>query len=361
MPAYKDEKKNRWYVKFKYKDWTGTRKDVTKRGFLTKRDALQWERDFFAQKVGSPDVSFENFVETYKRDREPRLKESTVMTKENIIDHHITPYFGKRLLRDISSSDVVQWQNELLKYRSPMTGKPYSKSYLKTVHNQLSAIFNHATRFYGLKDNPAHIAGNIGSEKGIEMKFWTKEQYQKFAEIMMDYPLAYYCFEMLYWCGIREGELLALTPADFDFENNQVIINKTYHLLRGEEYITDPKTPKSNRKVTMPDFLVGEIKDFMKMQYNLQPNDRLFPTGKTYLYKMMDKGCVKADLPKIRVHDLRHSHVSLLINMGFSAVAIANRMGHESIDITYRYAHMFPSVQTEMADKLNEMKKGGYC
>ena len=97
------------------------------------------------------------------------------------------------------------------------------------------------------------------------------------------------------------------------------------------------------------------------MQYDLQPNDRLFQTGKTYLYKMMDKGCVKANIPKIRVHDLRHSHVSLLIDMGFSAVAIANRMGHESIDITYRYAHMFPSVQTEMADKLNEMKKGGYC
>ena len=359
MPAYKDEKKGTWYIKLKYKDWMGERKSVTKRGFPTKRDALQWERDFFDQKSAGPDISFDNFVKVYLKDREPRLKKSTFLMKEAVIEKHILPYFGKRLLRDISSSDVIKWQNTLLSFEDAQ-GERYSKSYLKTIHNQLSAIFNHAVRFYKLPENPAHIAGNMGTEKGIEMHFWTKEQYLKFAEVMMDYPLAYYCFEMLYWCGILEGELLALTPSDFDFESKQVHINKTYHLLEGNEYITEPKTPKSNRKITMPDFLVGEIEDFIKMQYGLKPNDRLFPTGKSFLYRMMDKGCSMSGVPKIRVHDLRHSHVSLLINMGFSAVAIADRMGHESIDITYRYAHMFPTVQTEMADKLNALKEGGY-
>lgn len=356
MPAYKDAQRGTWYVKFRYKDWMENTKDVTKRGFATKREAVQWERDFRAQKEASPDMSFENFVKVYRQDREPRLKVSTVLMKDNIIDTKILPYFGKRALRDITSSDVIKWQNTLLAYRDDR-GNGYSKSYLKTIHNQLTAIFNHAVRFYKLKENPARVAGNMGSEKDIEMKFWTKEQYQRFAEVMMDYPLAYYCFEMLYWCGIREGELLALTPADFDFDTKVVSINKTYHLLKGEEIITEPKTAKSRRKVKMPDFLCEEIKDFISMQYNLKPTDRLFPTGKTYLYRMMDKGCVRAKLPKIRVHDLRHSHVSLLIDMGFSAVAIADRMGHESIDITYRYAHMFPSVQAEMADKLNELRK----
>lgn len=358
MPAYKDEKRNRWYVKFKYKDWTGTRKDVTKRGFLTKRDALQWEREFMAQKSGSLDVTFATFVKTYRGDREPRLKESTVMTKDNIIDKHILPYFGKRALRDITSSDVIKWQNAMLAFRDEQ-GKPYSKSYLKTVHNQLSAIFNHAVRFYKLPENPARIAGNMGTERGIQMQFWTKEQYLKFAEAAMDCPLAYYCFEVLYWGGIREGELLALTPADFDFESQQMSISKTYHMLNGKEYITEPKTPKSIRKVHMPDFLVEEIKDFMEMQYGLKSTDRLFPTGKSFLYRMMEKYSKEAGVPKIRIHDLRHSHVSLLIDMGFSAVAIAERMGHESIDITYRYAHLFPSVQTEMASKLNGMREGG--
>jgi len=356
MPAYKDAQRGTWYAKFKYKDWMDNTKDVTKRGFSTKREAVQWERDFRAQKEASPDMSFENFVQVYRQDRQPRLKISTVYMKDNIIDTKILPYFGKRALRDITSSDVIKWQNILLAYRDD-DGNGYSKSYLKTIHNQLTAIFNHAVRFYKLKENPARIAGNMGSEKDIEMKFWTKEQYLKFAEVMMDYPLAYCCFEVLYWCGIREGELLALTPADFDFDAKVVNINKTYHLLKGEEIITEPKTAKSRRRVKMPDFLCEEIKDFISMQYDLKPNNRLFPTGKTFLYKMMEKGCVRANLPKIRVHDLRHSHVSLLIDMGFSAVAIADRMGHESIDITYRYAHMFPSVQAEMADKLNDLRK----
>lgn len=210
-----------------------------------------------------------------------------------------------------------------------------------------------------LLENPARIAGNMGTERGIQMQFWTKEQYLKFAEAAMDCPLAYYCFEVLYWGGIREGELLALTPADFDFESQQMSISKTYHMLNGKEYITEPKTPKSIRKVHMPDFLVEEIKDFMEMQYGLKSTDRLFPTGKSFLYRMMEKCSKEAGVPKIRIHDLRHSHVSLLIDMGFSAVAIAERMGHESIDITYRYAHLFPSVQTEMASKLNGMREGG--
>lgn len=356
MPAYKDEKRGTWYAKFKHKDWTNTVKCVTKRGFATKREAVQWERDFLAQKSGTLDMTFENFVGIYRQDREPRLKASTVLMKENIINTKILPYFGKRPLKDITSADVIKWQNELLKFRDE-NGKPFSKTYLKTVHNQLSAIFNHAVRFYKLRENPARIAGNMGSEREIEMKFWTKEQYLKFADAMMDYPLAYYCFEVLYWCGIREGEMLALTPADLDFEAKEVSISKTYHFLKGKEIITEPKTTKSKRKVSMPDFLCDEIQDFMKLQCDLKPTDRLFPVGKTYLYRMMETGCAKAGLSKIRVHDLRHSHVSLLIDMGFSAVAIATRMGHESSDITYRYAHMFPSVQTEMADKLNEIRK----
>ena len=359
MPAYKDEKRGTWFAKFRYTDWTNKVKYVTKRGFATKREAIQWERDFVAQKNGRPDMSFENFVEIYRQDRNPRLKVSTIQTKDNIIDTKILPYFGKRSLNDISSSDVIKWQNTLLEFRDE-NGKTFSKVYLKMVHNQLSAIFNHAVRFYKLNENPARIAGNMGSEREIEMKFWTKEQYLQFAEVMMDYPLAYYCFEVLYWCGIREGEMFALTPADFDFVAKEVSINKTYHFLNGEEIITEPKTPKSKRKVSMPDFLCDEIQDFMKMQCDLKPTDRLFPVGKSYLYRMMGTGCAKAGLPKIRVHDLRHSHVSLLIDMGFSAVAIATRMGHESSDITYRYAHMFPSVQTEMADKLNEIRREGY-
>ena len=162
---------------------------------------------------------------------------------------------------------------------------------------------------------------------------------------------------MLYWCGIREGELLALTPADFDFEKCTVTINKSYPRLNGQDLITTPKTEKSNRVITMPQFLAEEIQDYLKMLYAIGANDRMFTVTKSYLHREMDRGAKEAGVPRIRIHDIRHSAVSLLIDMGFSATAIADRVGHESIDITYNYAHLFPSKQAEMADKLN-MERG---
>ena len=233
------------------------------------------------------------------------------------------------------------------------TGKPYSECYLKTIHNQLSAIFNHAVRFYALRTNPAAKAGNMGNEKRKEMLFWTKEEYLRFADVMMDKPVSYYAFEMLYWSGMRLGELLALTPSDFDFQNSTVTINKSYQRLHGEDVITTPKTKKSNRTIKMSEFLAEEMQEYIIMQYEIEPTDRLFPISKSYLHREMERGCKETGLQKIRIHDLRHSHVSLLIELGFSAVAIADRLGHESIEITYRYAHLFPSKQNEMANKLN--------
>lgn len=246
----------------------------------------------------------------------------------------------------------MAWQNELLAYRDE-NRKPYSQTYLKTVHNQLSAIFNHAVRHYDLRSNPASKAGNMGTEERKEMKFWTKDEYKKFADEMMDKPVSYYAFEVLYWCGIREGELLALTPADFDFVKGTLTINKSYQRLKGRDVITTPKTKKSNRTIKMPQFLCEEMQDYLGMLYGVGKKDRIFNISKHYLSREMERGSKAAGVKRIRIHDLRHSHISLLIDMGFSAVAIADRVGHESIEITYRYAHLFPSKQVEMAKKLD--------
>ena len=164
------------------------------------------------------------------------------------------------------------------------------RPYLKTLHNQLSAIFNHAVRFYDLHSNPAAKAGNMGTEERREMLFWTKEEYKKFSFEMMDKPVSFYAFEMLYWCGIREGELLALTPADFDFEKRTVSINKSYQRLNGQDLITTPKTEKSNRVITMPQFLTDEIQDYLKMLYGIGLDDRMFTVTKSYLHREMDRG-----------------------------------------------------------------------
>ena len=356
MAVYKEEKTNTWRVIYRYTDWNGDRKQTQKRGFKTKREAQSWEREQLNKFGGDLDMTFNSFVGHYAEDMQTRLKENTWETKKHIIETKLVPYFGKLKMCNITAQQIITWQNELINYKDDK-GKTYSPVYLKTIHNQLSAIFNHAVRYYNLKENPCKKAGSMGKKKNREMLFWTKEEYQKFSEVMMDKPLSYYAFQMLYWTGIREGELLALTPADFDFEKGTVKISKTYQRIKGQDLITSPKTKKSNRTVQMPEFLCTEMQEYFGMQYGLKKKDRAFNITKSYLHHEMDRGSKAAGAKRIQIHDLRHSHISRLIDMGFSAVAIADRVGHESIEITYRYAHLFPSKQKEMAVKLDFMNK----
>ncbi len=364
MPAYKDNNNNTWFVKFRYKDWTGQSKEKKKRGFATKREALAWEENFKVRSAGNLEMSFRDFYEIYKEERFPRLKAVTQQEKKYIIESQILPYFGNRPINDISSADIIRWQNKLLSFRDK-DGNPYTKTYLKTIHNQISSILNYAVKHYKLPSNPASIAGNIGSESDVKMKFWTLDEYKAFIETQMYDPIHYYCFQVLYWTGARVGETLALTQSDFDLEARTLSITKTYQVVNGKGIITPPKTPKSNRIIVLPEFLCDEMRDFFAIIPPDRKDDRIFRGAtKSSLGRHLKAGADRVGIKKIRIHDLRHSHVSLLINLGYSAVAIADRMGHESIHITYKYAHLFPDTQQEMVDKLNQLalskpEKGG--
>ena len=193
MPVYKNEDNGTWYVLTRYLDWKGERKQKCKRGFETKREAQEWERVFQQQSAADMDMNFAAFVELYIKDIKPRLKENTWLTKKHIIETKILPYFEKKNVSEITTKDVIAWQNELLAFRDEKK-KPYSQTYLKTVHNQLSAMFNHAVRFYGLPENPAAKAGNMGKEKCGEVLVWTKEEYLQFIETLKDKPASYLCF-----------------------------------------------------------------------------------------------------------------------------------------------------------------------
>ena len=353
MPVFKDEARGTWYVMVRYQDWTGERKQKCKRGFATKREAQEWERSFQMQTSGDLDMTFEAFTELYTKDMKPRLKENTWLTKENIIQKKILPYFGKRKISEITTKDVIAWQNELLAYRDEKR-KPYSATYLKTLHNQLSAIFNHAVRFYELRSNPAAKAGNMGTEERKEMLFWTKDEFQTFIESMKDRPASYTVFMTMYYTGIREGELLALTPSDIDFEKKTLTVNKSYQRLGKEDIITTPKTPKSNRTIPIPDGLCTCLQEYMSHCYGLQKDDRLFPYTKSFLYHEMEYGCKASGVKRIRVHDIRHSHASLLVEMGFSPLLIAERLGHEKVQTTMdTYSHLYPNKQVEVARQLD--------
>ena len=360
MSVYGDKKKGTrilsWRVACYYTDWTGERKKHEKRGFATKAEAKEYEHEFLAMKSRDIHMEFGTFLDQYMEDLKPRLKVSTMEMKRFLIDKHIRPYFCRRYLSDINSTDILQWQNALLSKRDE-NGKGYSPVYLRTIQNHLTAIFNHAVRYYDLPKNPCLVHNKMGKEKNGEMNFWTKEEYMKFRETMIEKPISYYAFQLLYWTGIRCGEMLALTPADFDFERKTLRINKNYQVIKGQEMITTPKTEKSNRVIDLPDFICEEIEDYIASLYKVSDDSRIFPVTKSYLHHEMDRGSKAAGVKKIRVHDIRHSSCALLISMGYSPIEIAERLGHESASVTEQYAHLYPTVQKQMAKGLNDVFK----
>ena len=352
MKAEKDKKTGKWLIQYRYTDWQGKRRKSTKRGFATKREAEEWLRNFLITQKADFDMKFEDFWKIYCADMETRLREHTMRTKKYIVELKILPYFGNKRVNDITAADIRQWQNELIKMG-------YSPTYLKTINNQLSAIFNYAVRYYDLKSNPCAKAGSMGKSKAEEMDFWTGEEFRKFIDSVMNKRLSYMAFMILYWTGMRLGELLALNPKDVDLEKRTISITKSYQRLGKKDVITPPKTSKSKRVITIPEFLAADIKDYMDSLYDLQEDDRLFPITKYYLEHEMQRGIKESGVKRIRVHDLRHSHASMLIELGFSPLEIANRLGHEKVETTLNtYSHLYPNKQTKLAERLDREYKG---
>ena len=352
MPAYKDEKTGKWFAKFYYTNWQGIKKQKWKRGFATKKEALGFERDFLEKQSANPDMTFQNLYEIYMEDMAARLKQSTLLTKKAVLQTHILPFFSSKPINEIKASDVRRWQAKLMS--SPNN---YSQTYLKKINTELNSIINYAKRFYDLNTNPCGKAGTIGKAKAEEMDYWTYDEYIAFREGVKDKSLSYICFEVLYWTGMREGELLALSLADIDFDNKTISINRTYLRIEGKDVFTSPKTRKSKRKIPIPDFLCQELSDYIQSRYMLDADERLFPVTKSYLSHEMIRGCKNTGVKKIRIHDIRHSHASLLINQGCDALMLADRLGHEKVSTTLNtYSHLFPHKQQELVHSLESLQ-----
>ena len=312
MPAYKYTLKNGkttlWYANFYYVDWTGERKHICKRGFKTQREAKEYERSFLDQLENTSDILFSSLVENYLEDMSHRLKPTTMENKRFIIEGKLLPYFGRQRICDIDTIKVRKWQNELMSYRDEK-GKPFSQTYLKTLNNQLSAILNYAVAHYRLAFNPCKAAGSMGKSKADEMKIWTQDEYEIFSKGIQKSSIKL-AFDILFYTGMRSGELLALTPADI-LPSKRIDINKNFTKINGTELFLEPKTPKAKRSISIPDFLYYDIKKYISKLYGIENNDRIFYFTKSALAKEIKRGAEKVGLQQIRVHDLRHSHVCL--------------------------------------------------
>ena len=315
MAAYKDEERGTWYVSFYYEDWTGAKKRKVKRGFRTKKEALNFEAEYKRTAKADMDMTMGEFVEVYFRDKSQSLKDRSIKNKRDTMNAQLLPYFKDRPMNSITPAEIIQWQNTIIE-------KGYSDDYLKTIQNQMTALFNHAKNIYNLADNPCDKVKRMGKTSKKKMKFWTIEEYRQFMTGIEPGSKYYVLFELLFWTGAREGEALSITPADIDFERNLLHINKTYYRMHGEDVITSPKTEESNRTISIPEFLKKEIQDYISRLYELPEDERIFPMVHEAVQHKLKQVVQKTGVKKIRVHDIRHSHAAFLINKGVQPLMI---------------------------------------
>ena len=345
--------KTLWYFSVWYVDWTGEKKRKKKEGFRTQREANEAQTKFLDSIKTDIGITFESLVKAYQENHAVRVEGTTFATKDNMIRTKLLPYFGKLPVSEITSATVLKWQTELMKYRNPKTGKPYAPTYLRQMHNQLSAIFNFAIRYYGLKENPARKCGSMGQRKADEFDFWTYDEFQQFILATKEDISAYATFNLLFFSGMRQGEFLALTLNDFDFEKNTVSIKKSSAVINGKTVSKSTKTPQSRRVVKLSQPVMNIVREYANRRYGCNPTDRLFQTSKSALHREMKKYCDISGVRKIKIHELRHSHASHLIELGFSPSLISERLGHSDIKETLNtYSHLYPNKQEEIADLL---------
>lgn len=346
MPAYKDDKTGKWETLFYYTDYKNEKRKKHRRGFNTKKEALEFEREFLAQSQFSIEMTFKSLYSLYQEDMESRIKKNTMETKEYIIKKKILPFFENMKVKEIKPIHIRKWQSDLLK-------TDYSKTYLKSIYNQLTAIFNYAVRFHNLDKNPCHVAGSIGKKDADEMQILTLQEFNKMIDYVTDKENKFF-YIVLFWTGMRKGELLALTYEDVDFENKTISINKNFQIVRGEKVITDPKTPKSKRVIAVNDIVLNCIKEMWDTTYKPNKTDTIFYVSKYSLKRQLDTACKRAKVPQIRIHDLRHSHASYLLSNGINIVILSRRLGHEKVQTTLNiYCHICPSSEDRLNDVLN--------
>lgn len=357
MPVYRNKARNSWYCSFYYTDWTGKRKRKKKEGFSSRKEAKDYETAFLAQRHGCCDMVFETLANLYLEDCRNHCKPTSLYTKNYLIETKILPYFKDMPVNEIKVSTVRSWQNNLLSQCS-IRGQAYSDAYLKSIHVQLSAILNYGMRYYNLSFNPAALCGSMGHKKAAVMNFWTIDEFHRFLSCLEPEPLPQLIFQLLFWTGIRSGELLALSADHFDFKKHSLRIVQNYCRFQGRDLLLAPKTVSSLRTIALPAFLCNEIQAYVSGLPNCSRGSRLFPVSKYYLTKSLKSGCAKSGVKEIRIHDLRHSHASLLIELGYSPLLIAERLGHEKIETTLQtYAHLYPNKQSELAAYLEDIHK----
>lgn len=197
--AYKEKDTKKWTAQWFETNAKGEKKKRRKRGFETKREALEYERQKKLNNSRSMDMKLSEFMEVYFEDKQNELKERTMKNKRYMMEQHIVPYFGNQIMSEITAGQIIQWQNE-------MQTKGFSEAYLRMIQNQLTSLYTHASKIYDLHANPCKKVKRMGSSDNRSLDFWTVDEYQKFIQTMEPGTRYYLIFEILFWTGCRIGD-----------------------------------------------------------------------------------------------------------------------------------------------------------
>lgn len=294
---------------------------------------------------------FENVVESFLEDKRTRSRPATFIGYECIIRNHILPFFEGLDIRAIKPLTVREWQNMLI-------DSPLSPMYVRRIDTCLVSIFNWACRFWELQSNPAVLAGSVGASNSNRIDFWTLKEFTRFISGVKD-PSAAIAFKLLYWTGMRVGELLALTPSDINVRKSEIRVTKSYRRYHRNDLIAKPKTKKSERTISINSSLMKELSLYLRSRRGLKPSTRIFPFTSNKLVYRMKVTCRTTGVKRIRIHDLRHSHASLLIEMNVTPLLICERLGHEKVETTLNiYSHLYPNKQKQLSNKLENIYSG---
>lgn len=343
-----------WYFRASYQE-NGIRKQkYASDPSWKKRDAVEAERAFLDTVDRLPgSMTVDQLHAQYIADNQSKIKGRSIYTHDKIYRLHIKPYLGNCVADEITPKDIARWQSYIV-------GRQFKNNYSKAIQMHLRTLINYGIRHEYIKRDRFHqdfVRNTLEQKQAFD--YWTPEEYNRFIAYVQD-PTFEAAFSILYWCGLRKGEMMALTIRDY--HNGMISVNKTYDFVG--KVTTSPKTFTSIRTVNVIPTVAKMLDDLIE-SYRLIPGfteDHLLLgydrhiTAST-LQRRMEDACVKSGVKVIRIHDIRHSHVSLLISMGFSGFEIAKRMGHTVDMVNNIYGHWFTESQAQMVNKLEEKAK----
>jgi Site-specific recombinase XerD len=366
MAVYKDKERKTWYIRTRILKHDGTYKEITKRGFKTKADALQEEQLLKISKSSTSSFhSFKDIAYHHLDDSELRTKDSTYITKETDIRLHFIPFFGTKNIYSITAKDIREWQNWQLKTFNP------TEQTFRGRQKRLSNIFNHAVAFFNLAKNPIHQVPYMKMtsdkiKKPREIVVYNIDEWKAFIEQVTNIK-HHAILSLIFYTGLRKGEATVLQWSDIDFKKKTISITKTLTKKRGNPLaIGTPKTKGSIRIVSMPDTLVNVLKRYKEYHKQYLPNwkesfyicKNEIPLNASGITHFLNHWLKETSCKKLTVHDLRHSHATILLKNGVDVKRVSSRLGHDDVATTLNiYSHLFTNDDKEIADKIDELIK----